>query len=83
MLRSLIASQVILILLLTGCTNNKPGIIVSELRCENLSDPLGINTTKPRLSWKIKSEKNGTSQKAFQILVATDEALLQEATADM
>jgi len=83
MLRSLIASQVILILLLTGCTNNKPGIIVSELRCENLSDPLGINTTKPRLSWKIKSEKNGTSQKAFQILAASDISLLDEKNADL
>lgn len=83
MLRSLIASQVIFILLLAGCTNRKQEIIVSDLRCENLSDPLGINTTKPRLSWKIKSEINGTSQQAFQILAASDISLLDEKNADL
>jgi len=83
MLRSFLVSQVVIILLLTGCTDTKSGLTVNDLRCENLFEPLGIGTMTPRLSWKIKSERNGTSQKAYQILVASDNKLLDEKNADL
>jgi len=54
-----------------------------DLRCENLSNPLGIATLIPRLSWKIVTEKNGTVQKAYQILAASDSLLLNERDADL
>lgn len=82
MTRSLIAA-ILITTILTGCADKKPDITVSNLSCENLSDPLGINTVKPRLSWKVTSKKNGTSQKAFQILVASDISLLEEKSADL
>lgn len=83
MLRSFLISQVIIIILLTGCSDHKSGMTINDLTCENLSEPLGIGTTTPRLSWKIKSGKNGTSQKACQILVASDNNLLDEKNADL
>ncbi|MDD3495557.1 MAG: hypothetical protein PHU11_06710, partial [Dysgonamonadaceae bacterium] len=56
---------------------------VYELQCENLSNPMGIDKTTPRFSWKIKSNKNGTEQKAFQLLVASDISRLNEKEADL
>lgn len=53
-----------------------------DLQCENLPSPLGIDKTMPRFNWKIKSNKNGTEQKAFQLLVATDISRLNEKEAD-
>lgn len=65
MLRLFLFLQVAIIISLSGCTYPKSKIILHELTCENLSEPLGIGTTAPRLSWKINSVKNGTSQKAY------------------
>lgn len=61
--------KVIVILAVTGCST-EPGLQVFDLRCENLYNPLGIDNTAPRLSWKIRSSNNGTEQSAYQILVA-------------
>ncbi len=82
--RSLFLISVTIIFLAMGaCNGNKSGVIVDDLLCENLSDPLGIGTTTPGLSWKVRSVKNGTSQKAFQILAASDISLLNEKDADL
>jgi len=40
---------------------------VIHLRCENLENPLGIDEKKPRLSWKLKSDRYGARQTAYQI----------------
>lgn len=45
---------------------------VEALSCEYKINPLGIDIKKPRLSWKIQSDKRGTMQKAYQIQVATN-----------
>jgi alpha-L-rhamnosidase len=81
--RLFIISQVVIILLLTGCVVPESGITVNDLSCENLSQPSGIGTTAPRLSWKIRSGRNGTSQKAYHILAASDNKLLDEKNADL
>jgi alpha-L-rhamnosidase len=83
MLRSLLFSQVIIILLLSSCSETRSGLTINDLRCENLSDPLGLGTTNPRLSWKMKSDRNGTVQKAYMILVASSNNLLDEENADL
>jgi alpha-L-rhamnosidase len=44
----------------------------TELRCEYRVDPLGIDETKPRLSWLLKSDDpavRGQAQSAYQVLV--------------
>lgn len=56
---------------------------VSDLRCESLHNPLGIDKRIPRFSWKIESQKNGTAQKAFQVIVASDLSRLSEKRADL
>jgi alpha-L-rhamnosidase len=70
-------SFLIVVFLIAGCSSkNIPKVF--DLRCESLQNPLGIDKTTPRFSWKISSEKNGTGQKAFQILVAAEPSDLTE-----
>lgn len=51
---------------------------VEKLRCEYEEKPFGMEITKPRLSWQIKSVTRGTKQTAYQILVADNEADLKK-----
>lgn len=41
------------------------------LRCEYLVDPLGIDETRPRLSWTLESARRGARQVAWQVQVAS------------
>jgi hypothetical protein len=52
-----------------GAATNAP----SQLRCEYLENPLGIDVLKPRLSWKLEAspEARGLRQTAYQVLVAS------------
>ena len=52
--------------------------LVTNLMCEHLSDPLGIDAKNPRFSWQMTSEANGTKQSAYQIIIGTDEHFLAE-----
>ncbi len=38
---------------------------VQNLRCEYLSNPLGVDVSSPRLSWMIVSSTRGDLQKAY------------------
>ena len=57
--------------------------VVENLRCEGLDNPLGIEQTNPRLSWRMESDRRGAAQGAFQILCATSPDLLVEGKADL
>ena len=53
-------------------------------RCEYLKDPLGIDVAAPRLSWKIDAPgAQGVVQSAYQVMVASSEALLGQGKADL
>ncbi|MDR3252115.1 MAG: glycoside hydrolase family 78 protein [Tannerella sp.] len=65
------------------CSCSPEGNIPYDLRCENLSSPLGVNTDKPRLSWKNKFAGNGDRQTAYHILAASSPALLAAGKADV
>ncbi len=56
---------------------------VTDLRCEDLIDPIGIDVVQPRLSWRSESGVNGAAQRAYQVLVATSPDLLKEGFADL
>ncbi|MBP1965470.1 alpha-L-rhamnosidase [Paenibacillus aceris] len=45
---------------------------VSTLRCEYRTNPLGIGARNPQLSWQIESERRGTMQRGYQIVVANE-----------
>lgn len=47
-------------------------LVVKNLKCEYLVNPIGIDKINPRLSWQIISDKKNVKQQQFQIQVATD-----------
>ncbi|MDX9972876.1 MAG: family 78 glycoside hydrolase catalytic domain, partial [FCB group bacterium] len=53
------------------------------LRCESLTDPMGIDVAQPRLSWKMEAPGRGRTQTAYQILVASTPAKLAADQGDL
>ncbi len=53
------------------------------LRCEYRPNPLGLDETQPRLTWRVESPERGQRQAAYQVLVASSEALLRKDTGDL
>ncbi len=58
-------------------------ISIDQLKCEYRSNPLGIDTLRPRLSWKLLSESRGQIQTAYQILAASSRDKLNDSDADL
>ncbi len=61
-------------------------LVPYALRCESLSEPLGIGRREPALSWKLRAARKGDrnlSQRAYRILAATEPGLLEEGRADL
>lgn len=73
----------IFLLAVLGACSSHPSLVVKELQCEKLVNPLAIDHTKPYLSWQLEAKDNGLCQSAYQILAATDEDLLIEEKADL
>lgn len=60
-------------------------ILPVDLRCESLRDPLGVDVTQPRLSWKLDAAAGARnqSQSAYHIRVASTEERLVAGGADV
>jgi alpha-L-rhamnosidase len=58
------------------------GMRVSQLKCEHLTNPLGIEAAQPRLSWVLESNQRGQAQTAYQILAASSPARLESNNGD-
>ncbi len=56
---------------------------IHHLRCEYLTNPLGIDEAQPRLSWVLSSDRRGARQTAYQVLVATREEALASDEEDL
>ncbi len=56
---------------------------LTNLRCEYLVNPLGIDVRKPRLGWTIESARRGERQTSYQVLVASTPELLAEDKGDL
>ena len=65
----------------TGCKGSS--VTITNLTCEYLTDPLGIDETKPRLSWKLKSDQRGQKQSAYRLLIASSRENLDKNTGDL
>lgn len=50
-----------------------------DLRCNNTTNPIGIDDTHPTLSWKIASTARGEKQTAYQLMVGLTENDLERA----
>ncbi|MFI5131473.1 MAG: family 78 glycoside hydrolase catalytic domain [Chitinophagales bacterium] len=53
-------------------------LAVTNLRCEYRQNPLGVDATKPRLSWELNSSQRNILQTAYRVLVADDPSLLEK-----
>ena len=73
---------VTLLLLMSGCESGRR-IILKDLRCENLENPVAIDNTHPHFSWKIETDGQTMRQAYFEIQVATDSSLLAQGKADL
>lgn len=47
------------------------GISIENLKCEMLTNPQGIDVTKPRFSWQINTDQREVKQISYQIIVAS------------
>ena len=53
---------------------------VDSLRCEDATNPLGIDQRSPRLSWTLESDHRGTLQTAYCVQVAASRRDLEAET---
>ncbi len=61
-------------------------LVPTELTCEYLKNPLGLDVKAPRLSWKLESLNKmarGQKQTAYRVLVSSSKELLQEDKGDL
>ena len=56
---------------------------ITELRTEQLRNPLGIDVRQPRLGWRIESDEQNVMQTAYHILVASSADLLAQEKGDI
>ncbi|MBK8089782.1 MAG: family 78 glycoside hydrolase catalytic domain [Chitinophagaceae bacterium] len=58
-------------------------VTVSNLRCEMLANPQGIDIKQPRLSWQLQSNQRNVLQTGYQILVSSSTQNLQQNKGDV
>jgi alpha-L-rhamnosidase len=55
---------------------------VSNLKCEYLINPIGIDAQQPRLTWMLADDTRGARQTAYQLFVGTDSAAVSTGRGD-
>jgi len=58
------------------CAEQQAELAPSELACEYATDPLGVDTPRPRFGWLLESDRRSQLQSAYRVLVATSEKQL-------
>ncbi|MDR3689596.1 MAG: family 78 glycoside hydrolase catalytic domain [Fimbriimonas sp.] len=58
-------------------------VSATDLRCEYLNNPLGIEETHPRFSWVDASEGRNARQLAYRIIVSSSPSLLKRDRGDL
>ena len=48
----------------------KGNFATADLRCEQATNPVGIDTPTPRLSWRLYTSERNTTQSAYRIIVS-------------
>lgn len=80
------AGLLLLAVLTAPAPAQRPSVRAVELRCEYRRNPLGIDVTEPRLSWRLAaSDPNarGVGQVAYRVLAASSEAALLAGKGDL
>lgn len=65
-----------------GC-KEKVKVNVTNLTCEYLTNPLGIDAKEPQLSWQLASDQRGQKQTAYRLLVASSQEKLSKDEGDL
>lgn len=65
------------------CCSGRESVEITRLTCEYLTNPLGIDVARPRLSWIMESNENGQKQTAYRILAASSKKKLQAGQGDL
>ena len=68
---------------LVAATDAPGGLVPSQLRCEFVEDPLGVDVTQPRLFWKLEGRGRAQRQTAWQVLAGSSPGLLDHEPGDL
>jgi alpha-L-rhamnosidase len=71
------------ILISASCSRRLSPIVIKNLKCENLANPLAVKADRPTFSWELESEERGQFPKAYRVLVASSPARLEEDKVDI
>lgn len=63
-------------LVVCSCGENNQ-LFLYDLQCENLDNPLAIDSATPRFSWKISSQQQNVVQEYYEIQVASTQKALR------
>jgi hypothetical protein len=58
-------------------------VVPVHLRCDYAENPLGVDSSPPRLFWKLESDQRGELQTAYQILAASSATTLARNSGDL
>ncbi len=58
-------------------------IYVTNLRCEMLENPDGIDITNPRFSWEVSGNRRNIEQTAYQVIISSTPEKLDAGDGDM
>lgn len=74
-----------LLLVFVACAREESDVDVYDLQTEYCTNPLGIDSDRPRFSWKLLDKRGtkGQQQTAYRILVASNTFLLEQNHADV
>ena len=84
--RPLLAAAVLSVACLGVSPLASGAVSAGQLRCEFLKDPMGIDTSQPRLSWILEPGKRSSReqmQSAWQVLVASSRRKLDAGVGDL
>src|ERR1700744_291542 len=56
---------------------------ITQLKCEHLDRPIGIDAPYPRLSWELADSRQGAIQTAYQLFVSTDSLAAAKGTGNL
>jgi alpha-L-rhamnosidase len=70
-MKKIIFTVIIVVGYMTYSCNREKPVKVSNLRCELLTAPIGIDCANPRLTWEINSKARAVQQTSYHLLVAS------------
>ncbi len=77
--------RLLVFLLMVGVSSASmsAAVTVATLRCEYLTNPLGLDVAKPRFSWILQSNDRNEGQSAYQVVVASSPEVLGKDQGDL